>query len=202
MKRILQGLLLIILMATTSSIVLAQVEVRAGAGGELQGKYKPPTINRRLFGDALSMVNNERDEYATNLAAIAVKMVQSKKGSQASLDLSRQFLGLALHLSPRNRKSVVVNRLLTDGLMPDKVVADYESEVFAKLLLARGQLLEKQKGDANALLSRYFIALAAIIDPRNEDAIYESEMRRIDHGELSWAAMTDGKTKRVATPKP
>ena len=199
MKRILQGLLLIILIATTAPFVLAK---GPRVEGGLQGEYKPPTINRRLFGDDLSMVNNERDEYATNLAAIAVQMIQSKKGSQASLDRSRQFLGLALHLSPRNRKSVVVNRLLTDGLMPDKVVADYEPEVFAKLLLARGQLLEKQKGEANSLLSRYFIALAAIIDPRNEDAIYESEMRRIDHGELSWVAMTDAKTKRVAAPKP
>jgi len=167
----------------------------------LQGKYKSPTINRRLFGDDLSMVNNERDEYATNLTAFAVKTIQGQKGSQASLDLARQLLGLALHLSPRNRKSVVVNRQLTDGLMPKKVPADYESEVFAKLLLARGQLLEKEKGASNSMLARYFIALSAIIDPRNEDAIYESEMRRIDHGDLSWTAMTDAKKPQITTPK-
>ena len=190
MNRILQGLLLFILMISTSHSLLAKAGMT-----ELKGNYKPPTINRGYFRDDLSMVGNERDEYATNLAAYAVKMIEKNKGSQSSLDLARQLLGLALHLSPRNRKSIVVNRQLKDGLMPHKVVADYESDVFAKLLLARGQLLEKQDGKSNALLSRYFIALAAIIDPRNEDAIYESEMRRIDYGDLSWSTMTDGKKK-------
>jgi hypothetical protein len=188
MSRILQALLLLILMITVSPSVW-------GKEREIQGKYKPPTINRRLFGDALSMVNTERDEYATNLTAFAVKRVQATGGSQASLDQARQFIGLALHLSPRNRKSVVVNRQLEKGVMPDKVMADYEAVVFSKLLLARGELLEKQGGDSNVFLARYFIALAAVIDPRNEDAIYESEMQRIDHGELSWAFVTDAKKK-------
>ena len=183
MNRILQGLLLSVLMVVTAMPILAE--------DELQGNYKSPTINRRLFGDELSMVNNERDEYATNLTAFAVRSIQNQKGSQASLDNARERLGLALHLSPRNRKSVVVNKQLAEGLMPESVAADYESEVFAKLLLARGQLLEKQKGESNALLARYFIALSAAMDPRNEDAVYESEIRRIDHGELSWSVMTD-----------
>ena len=190
MNRILQVQLLLILLIVTAQPLLAK-----GGGEGLQGNYKPPTINRRFFGDALSMVNNERDEYATNLAAFAVKAIHDQKGNQPSLDRARQLLGLALHLSPRNRKSLVVNRQLKDGMMPKKVVADYESDVFAKLLLARGQLLEKQDGESNALLARYFIALASIIDPRNEDAIYESEIRRIDHGELSWGAMTDAKKR-------
>lgn len=137
------------------------------------------------------MVNNERDEYATNLTSLAVKSIISSKGTQESLDAGRKLLGLALHLSPRNRKAVVVNKQLSKGVMPDSVVADYNADVFSKLLLARGQLLEKQEGKANSILARYFIAIAATIDPRNEDAIYESEMRRIDQGDLSWAPMTD-----------
>ena len=50
------------------------------------------------------MVNNERDEYASNLVAYAVKAIQSSKGEQKSLDAARQIIGLALHLSPRNKK--------------------------------------------------------------------------------------------------
>lgn len=174
-------------------ILMVMTSIPVMAKGELQGDYKSPTINRRLFGEALSLTNNERDEYATNLAAITVNSILEAKGSQKSLDSARQLLGLALHLSPRNRKSVVVNRQLSDGVMPDKVAADYNPDVFAKLLLARGQLLERRKGDLNIMLAHYFIALAAVIDPRNEDAIYEAEMCRIDHGELEWKAMTDAK---------
>lgn len=192
MNRILQGLLLSVLMVVSSVPILAE--------DELQGNYKSPTINRRLFGDDLSMVNNERDEYATNLTAFAVRTIQKQKGSQASLDKARELLGLALHLSPRNRKSLVVNKQLAEGVMPESVAADYESEVFAKLLLARGQLLEKQQGESNALLARYFIALSAAMDPRNEDAVYESEIRRIDHGELSWSMMTDPSSSAGHSP--
>jgi hypothetical protein len=185
MNRILQGLLLTILTVVIPVPLLAK--------DDLQGKYKPPTINRRLFGDELSMINNERDEYATNLAAFAVKTVRARKGDQSSLDTARQLLGLALHLSHRNRKSIIVNRQLKDGILPHDIQADYDSEVFAKLLMARGELLENQAGDTNMLLSRYLIALAALIDPRNEDAIYEAEMRRIDGGDVSWSKMTDAK---------
>ena len=183
MNRILQGLLL--------SLLMGGLVMPVFGNGELQGEYKSPTIKRLLFGEELSMVNNERDDYATNLAALAVKGVQQHKGSQASLDAARRLLGLALHLSPRNRKSLIVNKQLTEGLIPKSVAADYDPEVFAQLLLARGQLLEEKKGKPNALLSRYFIDLAASINPRNEDAVYESEIRRIDHGDLSWSEMTD-----------
>jgi len=61
------------------------------------------------------------------------------------------------------------------------------------LLLARGQLLEKNEQEINQTLARYFIALSAVIDPRNEDAVYESELRRIDHGNLAWKLFTDEK---------
>ena len=77
-------------------VILAGVSMAAPS--ELQGNYKKPTINLRLFGDDLSMTDNERDEYAINLAAYAVKNLRDNKGSQASLDLTREIFGLALHL--------------------------------------------------------------------------------------------------------
>ncbi|MCP5535587.1 MAG: hypothetical protein H7A51_05040 [Akkermansiaceae bacterium] len=165
----------------------------AGAQSELKGLYKEPRINKRLFGDDLSMVNNERDEYATNLAAYAVNQILLSSGDQESLDNARKVLGLALHLSPRNKKCVVINAQLKRGIMPEKVIADYDSDVFARLLLTRGKLLEKQQAEVNTLLARYLIALSATIDPRNEDAIYEAEIRRIDNGDVDWTKLTDAK---------
>ncbi|MGB1259000.1 MAG: hypothetical protein ACPG6P_03015 [Akkermansiaceae bacterium] len=160
---------------------------------ELKGEYRAPSINMRLFGNDLALANTERQEYATNLGAYVVNIIQASKGDQASLDRARRILGLALHLSPRNKKCVVINAQLKRGLMPDNVVADYEPNVFAKLLLTRAQLLEKQEGATNEQLARYFIELAADINPRNEDAVYESEIRKIDKGALSWETLTDGK---------
>jgi len=186
MNRTLQGLFPFTLFAVMVIPVLA-------ASSELKGKYQEPKINQRLFGQELSMVNNERDDYASNLAAYAVKIIQASKGEQESLDTARQIMGLALHLSPRNKKCLVVNAQLKRGIMPAKVIADYDSGVFATLLLTRGQLLEKQDGETNSLLARYLIVLSATIDPRNEDAVYEAEIRRIDHGDISWQMLTDAK---------
>ncbi|MBK1854515.1 hypothetical protein JO972_06070 [Verrucomicrobiaceae bacterium 5K15] len=192
MNRILQGLLILTLMVASLQTGWSQGGAIAEPSG-FQGKYQKPSINQRLFGEELAMVGTERDEYAANLAAYAVKVVQEHKADQNSLDLARQVLGLGLHLSPRNKKCIVANAQLARGVMPDRVAADYEPEVFARLLLARGQLLEKHESEINRLLARYFIELAATIDPRNEDAIYESELRRLDLGDLSWKMLTDAK---------
>lgn len=184
MNRIFQGICL-------SIVVSLLVGTVCGAKSEMQGQYKPPVINKRLFGEDLSMVDNERDEYATNLAAYAVKVIKEAQGDQASLDTARRVLALALHLSHRNKKCLVVNVQLKRGIMPEDVAIDYAPDVFARLLLTRGQLLEKRERAGDAMVARYFIELAAGIDPRNEDAVYEAEIRRIDHGEMDWTRLTD-----------
>ena len=58
------------------------------------------------------------------------------------------------------------------------------------MLLARGQSLEKQTSADNQSLGRVFIELAAQIDPKNEDAVYASEVNRLDHGPVDWNAVT------------
>jgi hypothetical protein len=56
--------------------------------------------------------------------------------------------------------------------------------------------LEKQGGEENKRLARYFIQLAAEIDPTNEDAVYASEVQRLDHGALDWGLLTDPAAKK------
>jgi hypothetical protein len=142
------------------------------------------------------MRGSEREEYATNLATIAVNQVAAAKASAESLAESRRMIALALHLSPRNKRAVVINFQLAKGIMPEAVEGNYSPQVFARLILTRGQLLEKQGGDENKLLARYFIQLAANLDPKNEDAVYASELLRLDQGELDWAPITgDRKSK-------
>jgi hypothetical protein len=159
--------------------------------------WDPPKIRVSLFSHELGLLNSEREEYATNLATLASNRLAAAKASPASLAEARQMLGLALQLSPRNKKTVVVNFQLAKGILPASSESSYSPQAFARLILARGQLLEKQDGDENQRLARYFIQLAANLDPKNEDAVYLSEVRRLDHGNLDWAALSD-----PAAPEP
>ena len=153
--------------------------------------WNPPKVTQSVFTPDLGMLDAEREEYATNLAAQAATQVVAAKASPQSLADARRMLALALHLSPRNKRALVVNFQLAHGLLPEGAAASYSPQVFARLLLSRGQLLEKQGGEENKLLARLFVHLAAGLDPKNEDAVYSSEVHRLDHGAVDWSALTD-----------
>ena len=150
--------------------------------------FEAPKIAPGLFKD-IDMLETEREEYATNLATCASNRVASAKASAPSLLEAKHMLAVSLHLSPRNRKALVTIFQLGKGLLPEPTEGDYSPQVFARLLLARGQSLEKQTSPENQSLGRVFIELAAQIDPKNEDAVYASEVNRLDHGAVDWDAL-------------
>jgi hypothetical protein len=157
-------------------------------------KWDAPRIAQSMFTPDLGMLDSERDEYAANLAQLAANRVAAEKASPASLAEARRMLALSLHLSPRNKKALVTCFQLGKGMLPDVAEGGYSQQAFARLLYSRGQLLEKQGGAENGKLARMFIQLAATMDPHNEDAVYASELNRLDHGEMDWSAVTDPKT--------
>jgi len=150
--------------------------------------FEAPKIAPGLWKD-IDMLETEREEYATNLATCAGNRVATAKASAPSLQEAKRLLAVSLHLSPRNRKALVTIFQLSKGLLPEMTEGDYSPQVFARLLLARGQSLEKQASADNQLLGRVFIELAAQIDPKNEDAVYASEVNRLDHGAVDWNAL-------------
>jgi hypothetical protein len=156
-------------------------------------KWETPKIARSMFTQELGMLDSERDEYATNLAQLAANRVAAEKAAAASLTEARRMLALALHLSPRNKRALVTGFQLAKGVMPEPVEGGYSPQAFARLLFSRGGMLEKQGGGENEKLARMFIQLAAVMDPRNEDAVYASEVHRLDHGGIDWSAVTDPK---------
>lgn len=158
--------------------------------------WNAPKVVASMFTQNLGMLDSEREEYATNLAVIASNGVAAAKASPASLAHARRMLALALQLSPRNKRAVVANFQLAKGILPEITDSTYSPQVFARLILTRGQLLAKQEGADNALLARYFIQLAAELDPKNEDAVYASEVQRLDHGALDWTPVTDAEGKK------
>lgn len=181
-------------------LVLSAAPDRA-AEEKKQFTWNPPKTGQGLFTNDLGMLDREREEYSANLANLAANTVSHGKASVASLEEARRLIALALHISPRNRRALVVNFQLGKGLVPEPTQGDYSREVFARLLLTRGQLLEKQGGAQNSLLARTFIELAAEMDPKNEDAVYASEVQRLDHGRVDWKAYTDASDPPPAESK-
>ena len=153
-----------------------------------------------MFTPEVGMLDSERDEYATNLAALAANDVVASKASPQSLTDARKMLALAFHLSPRNKRAVVVNFQFAKGIFPEVIQTTYSQQSLARLLLSRGQLLEKQGGEENSRLARLFVAMAAGMDPKNEDAVYASELHRLDHGPVDWNAIEAPAEKTI--PKP
>jgi hypothetical protein len=170
------------------------------SGQEAGGKFewKEPKVGAGLFSDDLGMLDREREEYANSLAGYASNRVAEAKASPASLTDARRLVALALHLSSRNRKALVLNFQLSRGVLPEVVPGDYKPDVLARLLFTRSELLKKQGGAENTLLSRVFIELSAEMDPKNDDAVYAAELQRLDGGNVNWNAITDAK---AAAPK-
>lgn len=142
------------------------------------------------------MLDSERDDYATNLATYAANRIAASKASVASLEEGYRVIALALQLSPRNKRAVVLNFQLSKGVLPEPSESNYSPQVLARLVLTRGQLLAKQAGRENSHLARFFIQLAAEMDPKNEDAVYASELQRLDHGAVDWASITSSPEKQ------
>lgn len=164
--------------------------VRAAKAAE-SFEWDAPKVAASAFTRDLGMLDSEREEYATNLAGLAVNRMVAAKAAPEALTDARRMIALALHLSPRNKRALVANFQLSKGVLPEVSTTDYSPQGFARLLLARGQLLEKQGGDENRHAARCFVQLAAALDPKNEDAVYASEIRRLDHGDVDWSAITD-----------
>ena len=158
-------------------------------------QWEPPKIRVSLFSNELGLLESEREDYATNLAIIASNHVAETTAAPAAVMAARRMIGLALQLSPRNKKAVVANFQLAKGFLPERTEGNYTPQTFARLLLTRGQLLEKQEGGENKKVARYFTQLAAELDPKNEDAVYASEVQRLDHGPLNWGIITDPEEK-------
>jgi hypothetical protein len=163
-------------------------------------EWNPPNTGAGVFTEALGLLDREREEYADNLTGYASNQVAAAKASVASLAEARRLVALALHLAPRNRKALVLSFQLSRGLLPEPVPGDYRPDVLAGLLYARGQTLKQQGGVENGLLARVFTELAAEMDPKNDDAVYASELQRLDHGSVDWAALTDVKPAESEEP--
>lgn len=177
-----------------SSALYAQEKAQAAF------EFKPPVVRESIFKDDLGLLANEREEYAGAIATFTSNYVISRNADADSLLFARKALGLALHLSSRNKGAIVTKSQLSRGTMPQKSEPKYSPKALAALFVTRAETLFQQKGDKNRLLARAFIDLAVTIDPYNEDAIYAFELQKIDYGELKWSQFTDVPGGKAISP--
>ncbi|MGJ8724866.1 MAG: hypothetical protein ACSHYB_09950 [Roseibacillus sp.] len=157
--------------------------------------YETLEVQKSLFGD-FSMLLQERDDYATTLTRFALENAHNAPGDKENMSGVRRLIALALHLSPRNRTAVVSNHQLGKGLLPEQKEGDYSRAVFARLLLTRGRLLKKQTAKNDQFVGRCFVELAAELDARNEEAVYDSEIQKLDEEDVDWSVfVTSAKTE-------
>ena len=100
------------------------------------------------------------------------------------------LIALSLHLSPRNREAVIANAQLGKGIVPKIKNKPFNKETLSTLLYTRANGLKKNDGEANQLLAYAFMFLSAELNPKNEDAVYESEIFSQDYGKLDWNKFT------------
>ena len=118
-----------------------------------EARYIAPKVIEAVFLHGVTMLDSEKEEYASNLSAYAVKVIRDKPQSAKALEDGRRVLALALHLSPRNRKAVVANFQLSKGLTPKPQTGDYSEKVFSRLLVTRGDLLYEEGGEKKCAIS-------------------------------------------------
>lgn len=174
----------------TPYLLMAQ---ESAADDKIAIAWQPLKIAKSHFPRSLGMMDGEREDYADNLSGVAILKLRANKADRDSRAIARRMIALALHLSPRNKRAVVLNFQLGKGHVPEAPEVDYQPKTLALLLMKRAQLLAKQEGQGNLELAGYLFNLAADLDPKSEDAIYHSELHRINHGEVDWARLLANK---------
>lgn len=161
-------------------------------------EYRVPQLDPPAFDvGEVAMLDAELRSYAENLAAVVcedllapffceeVGRLQDVPGSV--MENARKLMGVALHLEPRGRYAVVANAMLREGRLPSPLRGRMAPQAFSSLMLRRAEALEEAGGEANLRLRAYFLEVARVIDPGNEDAVYAFEIFQMDGHEVDWS---------------
>lgn len=154
-----------------------------------QDKEKGGIVFKRgMFSGELGMMDAERDEYASHLAAQAANQLVAKSDA-ASKARARRFLAVAKKLSPRNKRMQAVDGWVRQGVKPKPDPDAFTPAAMAQLLLTRGKLLLGEEGAENHWVGRAFVEMAAELDPKNKQAEQEREAREFDLGKMDWSVL-------------
>jgi hypothetical protein len=186
-------------MRTLQYLVIAMAAALAPAVPGAMGaeEFRSAQVDHVLFSeDTLGLMDIEREKLANELAGyvsnrFAEGQPGATKGSGGDLDVASRILAVALQLQSRNRTALVANFKLQRGLATQPVKTEHPPDVLADFLYVRSKLLVEQGGADNELLAGYLLSFSVALDPENEDAIYELELRRLDGAPIDWELLYD-----------
>ncbi len=154
-------------------------------------KKEGVVLKRGMFSRELGMLDAERDEYAAHLAAQAANLLAAGDGKAEKIRALR-LLSMAKRLSPRNKRTQLVDALVREGVKPKPVADAFTPVSLAQLLLTRGKLLQDEEGAENHWVGRAFVEMAAELDPKNKQAVKEREEQTFDFGKFDWSLLGGG----------
>lgn len=174
-------------------------------------EYRSAQVDHALFGkESLGLTAMERENFANELAGYVSNLFaevdgrgEGGEGSRGGgrLDLASRMLAVALQLQNRNRTALVANFKLQRGLSTQPVETEHPPDVLADFLYVRSKLLMDQGGADNELLAGYLLSFAVELDPENEDAIFDLELRRLDGAPINWELLYDSPGDRERQPR-
>lgn len=151
--------------------------------------YRAPVVEPPAFAGGHVMLSaTERDKLATSLAGFVAATTKPDSNAR-KLTVARRLLGLALHMSPRNRAALVTSFKFTRGHAPKEFAVDYGAATLAEIIRTHAGTLKAAGGEANIRLAGYLLVAATEVDIDNESAVYELEIHKRDHGPIDWRAL-------------
>ncbi len=142
--------------------------------------FAKPKVPAALFThEKTALLAPECERIASFLAKHAAERFTPGilRGDRAAMREGRLLLTVSLHLAPLNAAAVHCADAWSEGRAPRLPAAGENLRVFSGFMLRAAQRQEGEPGSAREVLGRVLIRLAADLDPKNEDAIYASEMQ-------------------------
>ena len=163
-----------------------------GVEGSEPTEYRPATIEKGVFsGGNLAMLEHEKSGIANQLSTHVINELAPRveKRDRIATRLAERMIGLALNLDPQNRIATAANVELGRGIAPATIDAEYSVEVRSQLLVTRAGLLREAEDVSSRVLAGFLLEIAVEINPRNEDAVYQFEMFKLDIGHPDWGIL-------------
>jgi len=151
---------------------------------DLAPEHRPfikPKVPVPLFTPAkTALLEVECERIAIFLAREAAEKYSPAvlRGEREAMSEGRLMLTISLHLMPLNASAVHCSDCWAEGKAPSLPPPGEDMRAFSSFLLMAAQRQAGGKaGSAREVLGRVLMRLAADYDPKNEDAVYASEMQ-------------------------
>lgn len=162
--------------ANTAGDVPAMPVVRSSAMG-----YQQPDLAAQIFNaQKLQITAEQRHAIADALAGYA----RDHSRNARERGLASRMLGIALRVEPQNRSAVVLNARLARAEFPE--APSTQPVNLAQQLVPMAQQCQAAKSPDDQALAGYLYAIVLSIDPKNDEAIYQSEMLRQAGVKVRW----------------